>query len=316
MTGKGLKSDFPILIVEDSPVSRKILEKNLLKAGYEVASAENGLEALERLQSRFFPIVLSDWIMPEMDGLNLCRAIRKGEFQGYIFIVLLTAKDSKSDIIAGLEAGADDYLTKPFHSAELMARIQTGIRILNLEKSLKKANEEIQRLSKIDPLTGCFNRSYLNERLPNEILRARRYRHPLSLILSDIDHFKKINDAHGHLIGDKVLKDYANGLTAGVRINIDWVVRYGGEEFIIILPETTFDDAVRVAERIRMKIEKMKIKINGDSLFITSSFGVTGFDTAVSDELISPEMMIKRADQYLYQAKQTGRNRVNGGLME
>ncbi|MEW5908181.1 MAG: diguanylate cyclase [Thermodesulfobacteriota bacterium] len=309
-------SDFPILIVEDSPVSRKILEKSLTKAGFEVFSVENGQAALENLQKRFFPIVLSDWIMPEMDGLTLCKALRQGNFSGYIYIILLTAKDLKSDIIEGLEAGADDYLTKPFHNAELKARIQTGIRIITLEKSLKKANEEIQKLSRIDPLTGCYNRSYLNEHLPHEILRARRYRRPFSLVLCDIDHFKRINDTHGHLVGDAVLKNFVRSLSTPIRNRVDWVVRFGGEEFIVVLPETSFENALLVAERLRAEIEKTAIQIDGKTLFITSSFGVTGFDPSFSLEWISPEMIINQADRFLYEAKQEGRNRVSGGVLK
>jgi diguanylate cyclase (GGDEF)-like protein len=264
----------------------------------------------------FFPIVLSDWVMPEMDGLTLCKALRQGDYSGYIYIILLTAKDLKSDIIAGLEAGADDYLTKPFNNAELKARIQNGIRIITLEKSLKKANEEIKKLSRIDSLTGCYNRGYLNEHLPREILRAMRYRRPFSLVLCDIDHFKRINDTHGHLTGDEVLKHVVITLTKPIRNKVDWVVRFGGEEFVVILPETSFENALLVAERLRSEIEKTEIQTNGQTLSITSSFGVTGFDPDISPELISPEMIINQADQYLYEAKQHGRNRVEGRVLK
>jgi PleD family two-component response regulator len=157
---------FPILLAEDHPTTRKVLEKTLIKAGHKVSSVENGRQALELFKQKFFPIVLSDWMMPEMTGLELCRAIRKNASDGYVFIVLLTSKDSKDDIVLGLEAGADDYLTKPTHPAELLARIKTGMRILELERSLKKANKEIRALSITDPLTGAYNRNYLNERLP------------------------------------------------------------------------------------------------------------------------------------------------------
>lgn len=204
-----LKQHFPILIAEDDPVSRKVLEKTLTKAGYEVVSVENGKKALEILNKRFFPIILTDWMMPEMDGLQLCRLTRQNRWPGYVFIILLTAKDSKDDIITGLEAGADDYLTKPFNHAELIARLKTGKRILELERSLTNANEEIRILSITDPLTGCYNRGYLTRRLPQEIKRARRYNRPLSVVLSDLDHFKSVNDTYGHQAGDLVLKKFA-----------------------------------------------------------------------------------------------------------
>lgn len=151
------KHNFPILIVEDNAVSRKLLEKALIKAGHEVVSAENGREALEIFNGKFFPIILTDWLMPEMNGIELCKTIRESSTERYVFIILLTAKDSKDDIVLGLEAGADDYLTKPINNAELMARLNTGKRILELESSLKEANEEIKLLSITDPLTGCYN---------------------------------------------------------------------------------------------------------------------------------------------------------------
>ena len=213
-----MKHQFPILIAEDNPVSRKLLEKTLVKAGYETVSMENGRKALEIFNKRFFPIVLTDWMMPEMDGLELCRAIRENDSasSGYVFIILLTAKDHKEDIVKGLEGGADDYLTKPFDHAELIARLNTARRILELEKSLRDANEEIRILSITDPLTKTYNRGYLNDRLPNEIKKARRYGHPLSLILCDIDHFKRVNDTYGHQVGDEVLREFTSnrsGLT-------------------------------------------------------------------------------------------------------
>lgn len=307
------KIKFPILIVEDHPVSRKLLEKSLLKRGYQVTSVENGIQALEHLNAHFFPIVLSDWMMPEMDGPQLCRAIRKGAFPGYVFIILLTAKDSKEDIITGLRAGADDYLTKPINNAELIARLNTGFRILELEQSLKSANEEIRILSITDSLTGCYNRAYLNERLLQEINRAKRYCHPLSVIMCDIDHFKKINDTHGHLVGDQILKRFAMGLMKPVRQDLDWVARYGGEEFIMILPETDCQRTLQVAERVRITIEQTRMDLSGKEVHITASFGVTGFDVDTPEERLSYQKIIEQADLYLYQAKENGRNQVVGG---
>jgi diguanylate cyclase (GGDEF)-like protein len=307
------KSKFPILIVEDHPVSRKLLEKSLLKRGYQVTSVENGIQALEQLNAHFFPIVLSDWMMPEMDGPQLCRAIRKGAFPGYVFIILLTAKDSKEDIITGLRAGADDYLTKPINNAELIARLNTGFRILELEQSLKSANEEIRILSITDSLTGCYNRAYLNEKLLQEINRTKRYRHSLSIIMCDIDHFKKINDTHGHLAGDQILERFAMGLIKSVRQDLDWVARYGGEEFIMILPETDCQSALQVAERVRINIEQTRMDLSGKEVHITVSFGVTGFDVDTPEERLSYQKIIEQADIYLYQAKEKGRNQVVGG---
>ena len=313
MKEKQLRPHFPILIVEDNPVSRRLLEKTLIKAGHEVTSVENGRKALELFNEKFFPIVLTDWMMPEMDGLELCRAIRKDTSKGYVFIVLLTAKHSKDDIVSGLEAGADDYLTKPPNHPELIARIKTGIRILELERSLKKANEEIRILSVTDPLTGCYNRGYMTERLPQEIRRAKRYRHSLSLVLCDIDHFKRLNDTYGHQVGDRILKEFVQWIIQSIRNGVDWLARYGGEEFLIVIPETDTKGACYTAERLRRIISQKAIKIQGKRIHITASFGVTGIDPDTPDEKISPEAMINQADKYLYQAKQEGRNRVKVG---
>lgn len=302
--------NFPILLAEDDPVSRKLLEKTLQKAGYEVVSAENGRRALALFDQRYFPIVLSDWMMPEMDGLALCKALRQKESEGYVFIILLTAKDSKDDIVQGLEAGADDYLTKPFIHAELFARLNTGRRILEQEIKLRAANEEIQVLSRTDPLTGCFNRGYLMERLPEEIMRARRYRHPLSLVLCDIDHFKKVNDTYGHQFGDEVLKKFVMCIQSSIREGADWLARYGGEEFLIVLPETGIKGARAMAERLREAIQTLDVPVAGSKVSITASFGVAGFDPDTPSGCAEANLMINKADKLLYQAKQGGRNRV------
>jgi two-component system cell cycle response regulator len=308
-----VKIDFPILVVEDNPVSRKLLEKLLGKAGYDVVSAQNGREALDRYKKCFFPLVITDWMMPEMTGPELCRALRSQTENGYIFIILLTAKDSKNDIVAGLEAGADDYLTKPFDRAELVARLKTGTRILELERSLKTATEKIRELSVKDPLTGCYNRGFLTERLPEEISRARRYGHDLSLVICDLDHFKEVNDNYGHQAGDTVLKRFADILMSSIRNGVDWVSRYGGEEFLLVFPETPFPASLKIAERLRMKIARKAVDtFGGHSINITASFGVTGFSPHTPDSKITPDTLIKMVDEKLYQAKNAGRNAVRG----
>jgi diguanylate cyclase (GGDEF)-like protein len=310
-----VSDNFPILIAEDDPVSRRLLEKVLIKAGNTVVSVDNGQKALALLNEKFFPIILTDWMMPEMDGLELCRAIRKNTYPGYVFIILLTAKDSKDDMIKGLGAGADDYLTKPFSHAELVARLNTGKRVLELEKSLKDANEEIRILSITDPLTGTYNRGYLTERLPQEIKRAKRYSRALSIIICDIDHFKKVNDTYGHLVGDEVLKDFARCIRHSIRHDVDWMARYGGEEFLIVLPETEVNGATAMAERLRGELSQRVTEAQDKQISITASFGVAGFSPNTPDEMISPEALIRKADKYLYQAKRYGRNRAMGGSL-
>jgi two-component system, cell cycle response regulator len=306
-----MNTDFPILIADDDPVTRKLLERTLAKKGLQVTVEDDGRKAFERFQKEFFPLVVSDWMMPGMDGLEICKAIRGVETEGYVFIILLTSRDNRQDIVRGLEAGADDYLTKPFNPAELVARINTGIRILELERSLKKANDEIRTLSITDQLTGCYNRLYMAERMEPEIKRAKRYRHWLSVIMCDIDHFKQVNDTHGHQVGDVVLKGFADIIRKSIRDEIDWAVRYGGEEFVIILPETDLDGARVVADRLRLTVEKTAFNAEGEPFSITSSFGVTGLNEKTPWEKLNIDAIIQHADSLLYAAKNAGRNQVH-----
>jgi len=307
-----LKSDFPILIAEDNPVSRKLMEMMLRQEGYEVVSAKDGREALKVFKERFFPIILTDWEMPEMDGLELCRAIRESLVEGYVYIFLITARDLKNDIIVGFEAGADDYLTKPFDRSELIARLKTALRVLELEKSLKDAYEKIRLLSITDKLTGCYNRTYMDEYLVKEITRATRYHRPVSLVMADIDHFKQVNDTHGHQAGDLILKNFVLSMREGMRKDVDWIARYGGEEFLMVLPETGFESAMLSAERLRRIVSESVSSYDEKEIRITASFGVVGFNPSAKIRTIPCEAIINQADKALYQAKDEGRNRVRG----
>jgi len=311
-----LNDHFPILVAEDDPVSRKILEKTLIKEGHEVVSVENGRKAFDLFKERFFPIILTNWMMPEMDGIELCRAVRNHQASGYVFVIILTSKDSKDDIVAGLNSGADDYVHKPFNPPELRARIKICMRILELERSLKQANENIRILSITDPLTKSYNRGYITERLPKEVTRAIRYERPLSLVLCDIDNFKKVNDTHGHQAGDQVLIEFVYSIKQFIRQDLDCIARYGGEEFLIVLPETGPEGACIMAERLRNSISKRKFIFQEKAIHITCSFGISGFDSATSDENISSESLINTADKYLYQCKLEGRNRVKAGYVD
>jgi diguanylate cyclase (GGDEF)-like protein len=305
-----MNADFPILIADDDPVTRKLLERTLTKKGYAVTVVDDGHTAWERFQEEFFPLVVSDWMMPGMDGLEICKAIRGVETEGYVFIILLTSRDNRDDIVRGLEAGADDYLTKPFNPAELAARINTGIRVLELERSLKKANDEIRVLSITDRLTGCYNRLYMDERLEPEIKRAKRYRHWLSVIMCDLDHFKQVNDTYGHQVGDVVLKKFAEVINQSIRDKVDWAVRYGGEEFIIILPETDLEGAHVVAERLRRSIAGTPFASEEKNFSITASFGVAGLNEKTPWEKLTIDHIIQFADDLLYAAKDAGRNQI------
>ncbi len=284
----------------------------LRQEGYEVVSAKDGREALKVFKERFFPIILTDWEMPEMDGLELCRAIRESLVEGYVYIFLITARDLKNDIIVGFEAGADDYLTKPFDRSELIARLKTALRVLELEKSLKDAYEKIRLLSITDKLTGCYNRTYMDEYLVKEITRATRYHRPVSLVMADIDHFKQVNDTHGHQAGDLILKNFVLSMREGMRKDVDWIARYGGEEFLMVLPETGFESAMLSAERLRRIVSESVSSYDEKEIRITASFGVVGFNPSAKIRTIPCEAIINQADKALYQAKDEGRNRVRG----
>lgn len=307
-----MNNDLEILLVEDSRTQALKFQLMLENDGYHVQVAQNGLEAMNMLLSNHISIVITDWVMPEMDGSELCRAIRQHDFGGYVYIILLTAKDSKTDIIEGLKAGADDYLTKPVDDAELMARLSTAERIISLEKALKKRNQEIALLSITDPLTRVYNRGYLNDRLPIAFKRATRYGHSLSIILCDIDHFKQVNDRYGHQVGDKVLISFVKLLNDALRKDLDWIARYGGEEFIMVLPETDLAGARKAAERFRQLVVDMAVETEQGMIRITSSFGIAAISSRQDSSNVDADEMIRVADRCLYEAKEKGRNRTVG----
>ena len=301
-----------ILLAEDDPVARMLLTRQLKKAAYEVESVTDGAAALQRFKERFYPLLVTDWEMPGMDGVSLCRAVRAMQLDGYVYILLLTARDSKEHIIAGLEAGADDYLTKPVHEAELVARLNTGRRILTLEQSLRGAIQENRWLSITDALTGAFNRRYLMEQLPREIDRCRRYKHALTTIICDIDFFKRINDSHGHSVGDVVLNLFAERIRNLTRTGADWTARFGGEEFVIILPETGYEGGMQAAEKFRAAIESTPFVTSAGNLNISASFGVAAFDATDAGGEFGVDDLMRQSDACLYRAKQNGRNCVEG----
>src|ERR1700735_3904324 len=301
-----------ILLAEDDPVTRMLMTRFLKKAGYEVDAVADGTDALEHMTKHYYPFLVTDWEMPEMDGIELCKAVRNLQLDGYVYALLLTARNAKEHIIAGLEAGADDYLVKPVHEPELIARLNTGRRILALEHSLRAANERNRILSVTDALTGAFNRRYMMEQLPRELERCRRYGNPLSVIMCDIDHFKQVNDAKGHSAGDDVLQQFVARMQRSIRANSDWVARLGGEEFLIVLPETGFQGAMFVAEKIREIMTSVAFVTREGDVVATSSFGVASTESHGPDLAMKSETLIRAADQCLYTSKQSGRNRATG----
>lgn len=292
-----------ILVVEDDLFSQTILKDALERLGYSVVLAANGRAALELCQQEQFPIIITDWVMPEMDGLEFCRTIRAMPTEHYVFILLLTSLDKKVELIAGLGAGADEYLVKPVHEIELEARLKAARRILDLETSLKQ-------LALHDQLTGAYNRGYLDRQLSKEIQRSWRYGHPLSILMGDIDHFKKVNDRYGHQAGDQVLKEFVTRVNRTIRFENDWLARYGGEEFVIVLPETPPAGCLLVAERIRSVIADEPVMVQGEAVAVTVSFGAITIENTTRIEEMAMDRILGKADECLYRAKENGRNRV------
>jgi two-component system, cell cycle response regulator len=298
-----------VLIAEDDPIFRRILESWFKRWDYSVTAVENGVDAWEALQKEDAPqLTVLDWMMPGMDGIEVCRKIR-GCSQGvYRYVLLLTAKDDKQDVVAGLEAGADDYLTKPFDVDELRARVRAGKRILDLQAALIHAKDELQFAAAHDPLTGLWNRGAIIELLKREVSRRQRTRDPLGVVMADIDHFKKINDTHGHLVGDAVLQEVTKRLAEGVR-PYDAVGRYGGEEFLIVFPGCNAKNLIVSAERLRRCIADQPIETSVGPISVTISLGLSSVEQDEKETLDS-ETFLRNADEALYAAKARGRNRV------
>ena len=298
-----------ILVAEDEAVSRLLMKSMLEKFGYEVVLAEDGRTAAEILAQGDAPrLALIDWMMPELDGPGLCREVRTNQREGaYVYLLMLTSRQDHQDIVAGLEAGADDYITKPCHPAELKARLHTGRRILSLEDRLVHAREEMRYRATHDALTSLWNRASILSLLRSELKRSTRESKPVALMLCDLDHFKRINDNHGHLVGDAVLGEVAMRLTSSVR-GYDAVGRYGGEEFLIVLSDCGSKCLETRAEAVRAAIASTPIRIDGTSLSATISIGATICEDANSKLPI--ETILAQADAALYRAKAGGRNRT------
>jgi two-component system, cell cycle response regulator len=300
----------PVLIVDDDEFVISALATLLSRADYQVYTANSGGEALRILSMTPCRIVITDWQMPDMDGLALCRALRSRTNGSYIYILLLTVRKSKNDTLAGLAAGADDYIIKGAPSEEILARAEVGRRITRLEQSLRISNRENRRLSVTDSLTGVRNRRFLMKYLPREIERSRRHQHPLAVLSCDIDRFKRINDEFGHAAGDEVLSEFATRLRSSIRESIDWVARTGGEEFMVVLPETNLRGAACVAEKVRSALATRPIVTRTGTHAVTVSIGVTALETAVDFETVPLIELLRAADRCLYISKNLGRDRA------
>jgi two-component system, cell cycle response regulator len=296
-----------VLIAEDDVVSRRLLEAMLTRWGYDVAVTRDGVEAWEVLQSADPPpLAILDWMMPQMDGVEVCRKVRERGQEPYIYLLLLTTKGHKDNIIEGLDAGADDYLTKPFDPHELQVRLRTGKRIMTLQAELIDAREALRVQAMHDSLTGVWNRRAILDVLGGELARSRREGLSVAVALADLDQFKRINDTYGHLAGDAALCEAASRMHTLLR-PYDAIGRYGGEEFLMVLPGCTSQDAFKLAERLRIGVSQEPVKISGGAIDVMCSLGVAASDAIAS---LDPIALIRAADSALYQAKAGGRNRV------
>jgi two-component system cell cycle response regulator len=297
-----------ILVADDDPVSRRLMERMLQRGGYEVITVQNGRQAAHELSRVGGPrLALIDWMMPELDGPSLCRELRSRQNDPYVYILLLTSKQSGGDLVEGLEAGADDYLRKPCNAAELKARLHTGRRILQLEDKLVEAREEMRFKATHDALTSLWDRGAILALLRSELSRSIRGHLPVSLLLCDVDHFKRINDVHGHQAGDEVLQEVSTRLLDAVRSH-DAVGRYGGEEFLIVLGGCSCEHLKQRAEQVRTAINGSPVFTKHGSLSVSLSVGAITVESW--DESIPIELLLKPADEALYQAKASGRDQV------
>jgi two-component system, cell cycle response regulator len=296
-----------ILIADDETVSRRLLEKTLTRAGYEVSAVENGRLAVDQLRRADAPrLALLDWVMPELDGPGVCRELRQLHERPYTYVVLLTSKESKEDIVIGLESGADDYLTKPFNAEELKARLRTGQRILSLEDKLVEAREQMRFKATHDALTSLWNRGAIMEMLARELARSQRESNSTVMMLGDVDHFKSINDTHGHPVGDEVLQEIARRLLTCVR-SYDFVGRYGGEEFLVVLNNCKPESAEGRAEKIREAVSNDAVQTASGALSVTMSLGLL---LSVDWGPRPVAELLQEVDEALYAAKAAGRNCV------
>jgi diguanylate cyclase (GGDEF)-like protein len=295
-----------ILIADDSQISRRLLEETLKSWSYEVVVACDGSEAWEILNGDSPPpLAILDWMMPGYTGPDLCRRVRELNREPYTYILLLTSRNEREDVVQGLDSGADDYITKPFDRHELKVRLRAGTRIVELQDQLLSTREVLRFQATRDYLTNLWNRSSIIEILEKELARSERHGTPVGVVLADLDYFKAINDTHGHGAGDTALRESTARMQRSLR-EYDSLGRYGGEEFLFVLPGADTAAAQKLADRIRMMIKGTPLEVGEKSLNLSCSFGCTsGFGGAITaDELV------RRADEALYSAKRAGRDRA------
>lgn len=305
-----------VLIADDDPASRRLLERAVQSFGHQVVAAKNGSEAWEQLNSGDFTFVITDWMMPGFDGLELCRRIRGSVRPDYVYIIMVTSNSGQEDLITGMNAGADDFIVKPIDRRELQVRMRAAERILRLQQELREKNQQLETmntrlrsLSRLDVLMQIGNRLAFEERISEFHQNAARYGRRYGVVMCDVDHFKSYNDSHGHLAGDDVLRRVATAVKNCLR-GSDGAFRYGGEEIIALLPEQSFRESLLTAERLRATVENLHIPRvdSGPAGRVTMSCGVSACPDGEPPR--DWETVVEWADQALYRAKERGRNRV------
>jgi two-component system, cell cycle response regulator len=301
-SGNGIQ----ILVVDDSPVSRKVLEHALSDEPYTLLFAESGEEALRLFQERRPAVVITDWMLPDSSGPELCERIRSDAQNSYTYIIFLTSMTEKDSVVKGLAAGADDYLTKPFDASELLARIGVGRRIIDLHREIEEKNRLLEEAARTDHLTGLANRRAIEEWATRQLRGAARHSFPLWVVLADLDSFKSINDSHGHDAGDAVLQKFAEILRENTRAS-DLSGRLGGDEFLLILTHVERENIEITLDRLREQFGSQIFTFNGQKVRVTASFGIAGFQGGEAPEI---NALVRQADKALYAAKRGGRNQV------
>jgi two-component system, cell cycle response regulator len=295
-----------ILVADDSPVYRKLVEQAVAENAGTVCFANTGREAIEIVERLHPSIVITDWVMPDLTGIELCQKIRAEANAAYTYIILLTSNTEKENVVKGLSAGADDYLTKPFHRDELLARVRVGERLIELQRQIEAKNRQLEELALTDSLTGLPNRRAVESWAPRLLSGAARHDFPFWVVAMDLDHFKSINDRFGHEAGDMVLKRFAEILKVNGRKS-DICGRTGGEEFLQVVTHAGPSEVRLVIERIRQQLMSQKFTLDGTEVTVTVSFGVAGFCGKKAPEFTE---LVKQADAALYRAKHLGRNRA------
>ena len=301
-----LTPQYEVLVVDDSPVYRKLFEQILSEQKYSVSYACNGTEALQIYREKAPGIVITDWIMPDISGLELCECIRAEKTTAYTYIILMTSNQQKDGVVKGLEAGADDYLVKPFDSNEMIARVGVGVRVTELHRQLEQKSAQLEEAATTDLLTGLPNRRAIEEWANKQLKGAARHGFPVWVVLGDLDSFKGINDTFGHEAGDTVLRSFANTLKRLTRIS-DMCGRLGGDEFLIVISHVSADNVELAMNRFREVFSALSFPFVGQSVSPTASFGVAGSE---SGDLKDFNALVRKADEMLYEAKRAGRNCV------